>query len=395
MRVGESLPYGTLSRTSAGARPVEPATGFQETLEAAQAAAEQTHVVKRGDTLSQIVRNTLREQGEDLTSAAIYEGVRRVAEANGLNNPNLIRPGQKLDLAALTERAATAEPAVAEQAVEEVTEPAVAAPEAPAARKSADTGAGIGTLRAVRSYAEQAAVAQVLADTTESAEPAAIEPPLVPVFRDAALAAATTATPSSAKTRDVTLPTRAAVPMGGPAGSRDWADFQLTAAFSLLDAAKAGRAAEETNAVETAVTQDTSTAASPWQGLIESSSRITSDYGTRKDPFTGLNDFHSGIDLAAPFGSRVHALREGTVAFSGWQPGYGKVVTVRHDDGTETLYGHNATNLAQVGERVTKDSVIALLGNTGRSTGPHLHFEARVHGKSVDPVAYLRNQNGS
>ncbi|HNT89062.1 MAG TPA: M23 family metallopeptidase, partial [Candidatus Hydrogenedentes bacterium] len=131
------------------------------------------------------------------------------------------------------------------------------------------------------------------------------------------------------------------------------------------------------------------TANTSWDALLETPGSITSEFGPRRDPFTGQPDFHAGIDIAADFGARVRPFREGVVRFSGWRPGYGKVVIVRHDDGVESVYGHNAANLVEVGERVNPESVIALLGNTGRSTGPHLHFEVRVNGRAVNPVSYL------
>jgi len=78
------------------------------------------------------------------------------------------------------------------------------------------------------------------------------------------------------------------------------------------------------------------------------------------------------------------------VVFSGWKPGYGKTIIVRHDDGLETRYGHASKTLVKPGDRVDEGAEIALLGNTGRSTGPHLHFEVRRDGRSVDPLPYIQ-----
>lgn len=119
--------------------------------------------------------------------------------------------------------------------------------------------------------------------------------------------------------------------------------------------------------------------------LIEESSEVSSGYGLRKDPFGGGSDYHSGIDLAAESGSGIHALKSGVVTFSGWQPDYGRIVVVSHADGTETAYAHNSKNLVKAGQRVDANTRIALVGSTGRSTGPHLHFELRRSGKAVDP----------
>lgn len=101
---------------------------------------------------------------------------------------------------------------------------------------------------------------------------------------------------------------------------------------------------------------------------------------------------HLGIDIAIPTGASVLAYRPGTILRAGWDgTGYGNLVTIAHDDGTETRYAHNSKILVEVGQRVAKGDIIALSGNTGKSTGPHIHFEIRVGGKPVDPLLYLRS----
>jgi flagellar protein FlgJ len=117
---------------------------------------------------------------------------------------------------------------------------------------------------------------------------------------------------------------------------------------------------------------------------------VSSPYGWRKDPFTGERDFHHGIDIASPSGSEVHAAGPGRVVFSGWKEGYGRGVEVEHQDGLNTLYAHNAKNLVKVGDRVAKHQVIALVGSSGKSTGPHLHFEVRRNGEVVNPTKVTR-----
>jgi murein DD-endopeptidase MepM/ murein hydrolase activator NlpD len=130
---------------------------------------------------------------------------------------------------------------------------------------------------------------------------------------------------------------------------------------------------------------------SPWKPILETgSTRLTSGFGMRKDPFTGSLQHHDGVDIAAPQGTKVFPHKAGRVAFSGWDGGYGKVVKIHHDDGTETRYGHASALLVQPGQRVTQETAIAKVGSTGRSTGPHLHFEIRVNGRPVDPVPYLK-----
>jgi murein DD-endopeptidase MepM/ murein hydrolase activator NlpD len=99
------------------------------------------------------------------------------------------------------------------------------------------------------------------------------------------------------------------------------------------------------------------------------------------------------VDLAASTGTTVYPWKTGIVKFSGWQPEYGKIVIVAHDDGTETAYAHNSKNLVKAGDHVEAGTSIALLGSTGRSTGPHLHFELRRDGQPADPGSLL--QGGS
>ena len=131
------------------------------------------------------------------------------------------------------------------------------------------------------------------------------------------------------------------------------------------------------------------TAINPWDSVLKGTARLSSAYGMRKDPFTGRLAFHDGIDLAASRGTEITALRDGEVVYSGWKGGYGNTVVVRHKDGYETVYGHTAKNLVSVGDKVSSGTVIAKVGSTGRSTGPHLHLEMRRHGKPVNPLPHL------
>ena len=122
-------------------------------------------------------------------------------------------------------------------------------------------------------------------------------------------------------------------------------------------------------------------------------SYISSGYGERTDPFTGAKSFHDGVDLAGKVGTKVTAAASGIVIFSGEKPGYGKVIKLHHGNGVVTLYAHNNKLFANVGDYVTKGQQIATVGSTGRSTGPHLHFEVHLDGKSVDPEKYLHAVN--
>ena len=113
---------------------------------------------------------------------------------------------------------------------------------------------------------------------------------------------------------------------------------------------------------------------------------ISSAYGWRKDPFTGKRDFHHGIDIASPSGSEVFATGAGRVVFNGWKEGYGRMVEIEHKDGLSTIYAHNSKNLVKEGERVDRYQPIALVGNSGKSTGPHLHYEVRENGEPINPT---------
>jgi hypothetical protein len=117
---------------------------------------------------------------------------------------------------------------------------------------------------------------------------------------------------------------------------------------------------------------------------------ISSYYGKRTDPFSGKKAYHRGMDFAGKKGAEVHAVAAGVIKRSKKVAGYGNVVEIRHADGYTTLYGHNDKNLVEEGDVVSKGQVIALLGNTGRSSGPHVHFEVHKDGKIVDPRRYIR-----
>lgn len=117
---------------------------------------------------------------------------------------------------------------------------------------------------------------------------------------------------------------------------------------------------------------------------------ISSTYGWRKDPFTGKRDFHQGIDIARPSGAEIPAVADGRVVFSGWKKGYGRVLEIEHQDGLNTFYAHNSKNLVKVNEMVAKYQVIALVGSSGRSTGPHLHYEVRRNGEAINPTKVTR-----
>ena len=116
--------------------------------------------------------------------------------------------------------------------------------------------------------------------------------------------------------------------------------------------------------------------------------RISSPYGNRTWA-NGRTEFHTGIDISAPSGVEVIASRGGTIIFSGWMNGYGNTVIIDHGDGTTSLYAHHSRLLVSQGESVQQGQLIALIGSTGFSTGPHLHFEVRVNGSHNNPMNFL------
>jgi murein DD-endopeptidase MepM/ murein hydrolase activator NlpD len=125
--------------------------------------------------------------------------------------------------------------------------------------------------------------------------------------------------------------------------------------------------------------------------LPVANARFGSPFGNRLDPFSQRLSFHSGIDLAARAGTPIHATAGGRVIFSGQKPGYGKVIEIDHGDALVTRYGHASRLVARKGDLVRPQQHIADVGSTGRSTGPHLHFELLRDGEAIDPSDYLRS----
>jgi LysM repeat protein len=122
----------------------------------------------------------------------------------------------------------------------------------------------------------------------------------------------------------------------------------------------------------------------PAQGII------TSRMGFRKDPFTGLRTYHSGVDIAGRRGTNVLASQQGRVVYAGYRGNYGKTVIISHPLGYRTLYGHLDRIFVKQGQNVRQGQPIGSMGNTGRSTGPHLHFEVHQRGRLIDPLTVVR-----
>ncbi len=128
----------------------------------------------------------------------------------------------------------------------------------------------------------------------------------------------------------------------------------------------------------------------PFANPVHRSVRYTSGFGHRRDPKTGGRRMHNGSDFAGPHGTDIFATADGIVTHAGWQSGYGKVVVIKHAFGIETRYAHTSRILVKKGQRVSRGDHIADMGNTGRSTGTHLHYEVRVNGRPVNPMTYIK-----
>ncbi|MDR1781001.1 MAG: M23 family metallopeptidase [Tannerella sp.] len=113
-----------------------------------------------------------------------------------------------------------------------------------------------------------------------------------------------------------------------------------------------------------------------------------SGYGMRIDPIYRTMRFHTGMDFSAPTGTDIYATGDGVVIFEGWRQGYGNCIIIDHGYGFKTLYGHQKKNLVRVGQRVSRGEIIGLVGDSGRSTGPHLHYEVLVNDKHDNPAKY-------
>jgi len=112
---------------------------------------------------------------------------------------------------------------------------------------------------------------------------------------------------------------------------------------------------------------------------------LTSYFGMRKSPFTGRRVMHEGLDIAANVGTPVVATADGVVARVKYSPGYGKMIIIDHGYGYRTVFGHNSKILVKAGQRIKRGDIVAKVGNTGQSTGPHLHYELRLNGVPIDP----------
>lgn len=374
-----------------------PAGRFEESLRevqpaapVAQAAEPARHVVQRGDTLTSIVQQALRARGQSGGASEVYEHTRRVAAHNGLRNPDRLQVGQSLDLGPLSVEAKAAPaaavalpletaPVIAAAAVpEKPAEPVLVAEERPAPR--------------VRIQNRGKSFRHVSRDIRMPERPTVLRmPDLEQTSTDLNRPPVLVAQNSSPEGKGGPAPNQVSgLPMKhyrspGNLVSAAWRAVRPGNHDHDRASVRSGHeAASMSEAVEKAVH-----GGAPVAKPCHMEAHITSGFGMRKDPFNGQPSFHRGVDLALKTGTDVYPVNEGIVKFSGWQAGYGRVVIVGHEDGTETLYAHNSTNIVTPGQRVTPDEVIAKSGSSGRSTGPHLHFEVRRDGRAIDPMPFL------
>jgi murein DD-endopeptidase MepM/ murein hydrolase activator NlpD len=136
--------------------------------------------------------------------------------------------------------------------------------------------------------------------------------------------------------------------------------------------------------------------ASSWFGLVDAPSlwpvvgKVTSSFGEREDPFNGEGAFHAGVDISAGFGEAIHATGDGVVESAALGNGYGREVVIDHGHGIKTIYGHMSGFAVTSGDQVRRGQVIGYIGMSGRSTGPHVHYEVRIQNVPVNPHKYLR-----
>jgi len=182
-------------------------------------------------------------------------------------------------------------------------------------------------------------------------------------------------------------------PVGGPHNAASHSTISVPDFLSMLEALNRAAAVRETKlmALEQLIMNRNLHARTLPSGRAVEHGLLSSKYGKRIDPFTGMQEHHKGIDIAGKEGSRIMAVADGVVTWAGERTGYGKLVEIRHGNGYVTRYGHNKQPLVKAGDTVSKGEAIALMGSTGRSTGPHVHIEVIHDGKQVNPARYLNN----
>jgi murein DD-endopeptidase MepM/ murein hydrolase activator NlpD len=181
--------------------------------------------------------------------------------------------------------------------------------------------------------------------------------------------------------------------MGGPAEPTATAgNADLFNMLNTLDS-QVARQTEQLHALQSVlINNNTSSAATP-SGWPVKGGWLSSHFGLRADPFTGRTSMHRGVDIASPLRSNIYAMGEGVVTYAGERTGYGLMVEINHGRGYSTRYAHASKVLVGLGDRVTRGQAVALVGMSGRSTGPHLHFEVLKRRQHIDPTTFLKHRS--
>lgn len=179
-------------------------------------------------------------------------------------------------------------------------------------------------------------------------------------------------------------------PSGGPESDGEGVSAQIPDLTSMLNQleARVQRRDSQLSALENVILAKELKEQIHPEGRPVAQGFISSYFGERQDPFTGHEAYHKGVDFAGTAGENVVAVAAGVVTWSGERSGYGTLVEVNHGDGYVTRYAHNEQTLVNVGDTVKRGQAIALMGSTGRSTGPHVHFEVLRNGRQVDPLSF-------
>ena len=180
---------------------------------------------------------------------------------------------------------------------------------------------------------------------------------------------------------------------GGPQQTADLSPTGLDQFIAILDRMDAGLTDREhkLGVVETLLMDRSLSERVIPSGRPIRKGWLSSKFGKRADPFTGKQEHHKGVDFAGREGADVLAVGDGVVTWSGKRSGYGNLVEINHGNGYVTRYGHNKANTVEAGETVKKGQQIAMIGSTGRSTGPHVHFEVLRNGRQVNPAKFIKN----
>lgn len=179
---------------------------------------------------------------------------------------------------------------------------------------------------------------------------------------------------------------------GGPKSNENVAGFEFGEVLEDLDAQLQSRNDQLTVLEDVLLSKLLQSESKP-AGRPIGKGWISSYYGKRTDPFTGKLEMHKGMDFAGKAGTKILAVASGVVTWTGKRYGYGNLVEINHGNGYTTRYGHNADILVQVGDTVHKGDPISLMGSTGRSTGPHVHFEVLKNDRQIDPIRFVQTKN--